>query len=160
MGTRDILDIVLAIVAVASVIVTILTYRASRKDKQPSIRTTIGHGWLGYDGGTRLANFSLLFSIANSGDKPIRVVEATILVKKLHVLIPRGIPGTHNLPFDLSPSEKATFWLGLKEFSRDLYDKGCRGKQTVKAYFADTVGNEYISKSFKIDVDEWAKGKS
>ena len=154
MSLRDILDIILAVVAVVSVTITILAYKSSRKDRQPAIKATIGNGIPVYEGGARLGERCIFLGIANAGDKPVTINQATITVNKKTVFIPSGIPGTHKLPYELKQGEKATYWIDYEKLKSDLHSSGITGTVKLNAFFRDTLDNEYVSKSFKMNLDK------
>jgi hypothetical protein len=155
MNAGDLSDIVTAIVAVASLGLSIYNFYVSQQDKRPVLVAKISNGFLIF--GPEISDLMLRLEVANSGEKQVTVLAVEVAWGRQKAFFP-SIDGTKRIPFELSPSESATFWIPMKDFKVSLRQQGIVGKVRVRACFRDAVGNEYYSRRrFTIDTNESAK---
>jgi hypothetical protein len=126
----------------------------SRREKQPQLCVTLKNGFLTY--GPELSELMLMLEVANRGEKVVTVSSVAISFGKQITFFPRGIEGTTTVPFELALGKSATFWTPLKEFTSSLRRQGVSGKAPIRARFASAVGDEFLSKPFKLDVNHWS----
>jgi hypothetical protein len=153
----DIATILTAGVALAGLILSIYNFYVDRRDKSPRLVAKISNGFL--TSGPELSDLMLLLEIANPGEKMVKISAVEIAWKKRKLFFFKGIDGTVKIPFELQPGDSATFWTPIKEVAWALSEQGCKNQESVKACFRTAVGTEFISKTFPVNVREWAKPK-
>ncbi len=151
MGLRDYLDIVPVLVAIVSVTIAVLTYRASRKDQNPSLKASVANGFFVFNR-SEFGENNLFINISNPGEKAVKINQATITIKGRQIFFSKGLASQQQLPFILAPGESVDFWIGLDTLRSVLRQGGFVGNQKIKAYFTDAVGNVYTSKPFLVEV--------
>jgi len=142
--------IITALVAVSGLLLSIYNFYVSRRDKQPRLVAKIANGFLAY--GPELSEFMLLLEIANPGKIPVKISTVEIAWKKQSLVFIMGIKGTREIPFELAPGDSANFWTPMDGIVETLREQGCKGTATIRARFKSAVGDEYLSKKFKIDL--------
>ena len=148
------LAIVAAIVALYGAVLSTITYRASRRDKQRVIGATLRYGFLTF--GSKLSDPHLLLQASNPGHVPVTVRSAVVVFPdKWQAIVPPG-HGEARLPLDLAPGAGCTFWLDVREIAAALRQRGYRGKVRIRCEFGDATGATHRSKPFKFDIDGWA----
>lgn len=152
---NEVTTILTALVAVVGLILSIYNFYVDRRDKMPRLDAKISNGFL--TSGPEIGDLMLLLEIANPGEKVVKITAVEIKLKKHKLVFIRGIRGTERIPFELPPGNSATFWTPLKEVAFRLKEEGHRGRESIRACFRTAIGNEFISKKFAVDIDEWAK---
>ena len=151
---EDILAIVTAMVAVAGLILSIYNFYIRRQDKKPRLVAEISNGFLTF--GPELSETMLIFEIANPGEIPVKISTVEIAWKKKSLVFIGGIEGTRKFPFELEAGDSAKFWIPIKRVASSLKEEqGCIGSENIRAKFKSAVGNEYLSKKIKFNVDGW-----
>lgn len=91
-------DIVIAIVATMGLILSIVNYTSSRKDKQLKLKVSLQNGFLGLPSG-ELSEIMLLPKVANPTEKAINVVSFSfVLPNNRGTIIFPMLQGTRELP--------------------------------------------------------------
>ncbi|TEU19593.1 MAG: hypothetical protein E3J21_03300 [Anaerolineales bacterium] len=147
-------DIITALVAIAGLGLSIYNLYINRRDKKPRLVAKISNGFLTY--GPELSPPMLLLEIANAGEKKVMISAVEIAWRKHKAVFIKGIDGTRDVPFELPAGESANFWTPLEDFASSLEEEGVSGKVRVRACFRDAIGNQYLSKKLKVDVNEWS----
>ena len=155
LSLSDIVAVVTAVVAVAGLVLSIYNFYLARKDKVPNLKAGISNGFL--PRGPELGDVMVLLEVANTGERPVKISAAEIKWRKNKIVFLSGIPGTLNLPAELSPGDSATFWVPAHEVARTVAKQGGTGQQNIRACFRSAVGTEYVSRNFKFHVEEWLR---
>ncbi len=153
----DIATLLTAVVALAGLILSVYNFYVNRKDKSPRLLAKLTNGFLTY--GPELSDVMVFLEVSNPGEKAVKISAVELIWKKNKLVFVAGINGSTKVPFDLQPGDKATFWTPIQEVARTLRKQGGSGKESIKACFRTAVDQEFISKAFVIDVDEWTKSK-
>ena len=149
---EDLSTLLTALVAVASLSLSIYNFIVSRKDKATRLIARISNGFLTY--GTELGDLMLLFEIANVGEKPVKISTVEVNWKKRKIVFLKRIGGTTKVPFELPSGDSANFWIPIKEVAIALEKEGCTNREYVRACFRTAVGNEFVSKRFRINLKQ------
>jgi hypothetical protein len=155
MTTTEIVIIITTIVAVGGLCLSIYKLYLERRDKRTLLRSKISFGFPANKTNTLDWNdVYLSLEVLNPSEKLVRVSQAEILYGKERILIIHSL-GTHQLPFELPSGQSASIFVPANEFAMLLKAKGYRGEVKIRANFRDAIGNNYQSKKFAIDVNNW-----
>lgn len=146
---------VTAVVAVIGLLLSIYNFYADRKDKTPRLAAKISNGFLA--AGPETSEPMLFLEVANPGEKAVKVSAVELKWRSRKLIFFHGIAGTVGIPFELHPGHSATFWAPLKEVAVALKGEGVTGHESVRACFRTSLGSEFLSKKFKINVHTWAR---
>jgi hypothetical protein len=148
----DFATILTAIVAICGLLLSFYNFYIDRRDKTPRLVAKISNGGLTY--GSEFSELMLFLEIVNPGEKVVKISAVEIRWKKQKFVFLKGIDGTTKIPFELNPGDNAMFWVPMKEVRLALKEKGGKRLESIKACFRTAVGNEFISKSFQIGVED------
>ncbi len=151
LSIENLTAIVTALVAVAGLLLSTYNFYTNRRDKKPRLVAKIANGFLAY--GPEVSEFMLLLEVANLGEKPVKISAVEIAWGKQSLVFVTGIQGTRKIPFELEPGDNANFWTPMEGIANSLREQGGKGKETIRARFKSAVGDEYLSKKFKIDLE-------
>ncbi len=158
MSTEEITNILQTIFAAIGLLITIVGtifgIRNVLKNRRPMLKVTLNNGMV--TSGPHTSDIMFMFHVANIGEKPI-IVSAIELVWRDQPLIIPHISGERILPTKLMPQEGVNFWHSLRNVAYVFLENGVTGIANVKARVRDAVGNEYLSKEFPLNIDEWTK---
>ena len=152
----DLAAFITALVALAGLGLSIYNFILARRDRLPRLRVKLQNGFLTAD--RSLSDLMLIIEVANPATTRVTVTSVGIVFNTHLAVWPGRLPGTVAIPFDLDPGKNASFWTPLRNFAHSLYEEGYRRKVRLRARVSSAVGDEFTSRPFTLDLDEWKPG--
>jgi len=121
------------------------------------LEITMRLGFMGQ--GASTSEILLYLEAANVGDRPVSIssLPSLLLPDEMQlVLIEAG--KLVSFPYVVSPGQRCEVWQAAEGIARSLDEQGYAGEIDIVGRFKDDVGNEYKSKRFRFDIDEWLPG--
>ena len=60
-----------------------------------------------------------------------------------------------NFPHRLEEGESCTVWVEIKEVANALQRDGFKGTVTLRGFYRDQLGTEYLSSAYEFNPDDW-----
>jgi hypothetical protein len=160
-------EIVLAVVAVISILLNIWQYVESRRANEPRIKVKLYPTYINLDDLRQKVRQSsglpgspppncLALEVANHGGVPVNLNGNGILLTDGRNALPVDvITSGGGLPRELAPGKAYCQWVPIDSYARWLPSKGVKGTVRLVGVYRDQLGREYRSKPYEFDVDAW-----
>jgi hypothetical protein len=157
MEDNQLIQIIIAIVAIFGLCLSLYNLYIQRKEKNPSIRVTISSSFISTPG-IGITSPPLFSTIAsNTGLIPVHLSSCGIRLPNNKVLQFIG-PDEHtliSLPKTLLPGQSIKISREFKKIAQDFRTEGYSGIIKLNSYYQDEIDNTYNSKKFKFNIDQW-----
>lgn len=131
-------------------------FRVQQAEKKAKITVTLLTGFLSQ--GRETSPAMLTLEAANSGRQPVTLTSIpSLLLPNDQKVVLTEAESNVQLTYELLPGKSCTFWRDIKQLARSLKGHGYSGQLNIVGEFKDAVGNSYKSKSFPLDIEDWAK---
>ncbi|MGA2698240.1 MAG: hypothetical protein ABSE74_01190 [Methanoregula sp.] len=147
------IQIVIAIVAVAGLVLSIFNFYLQWRDNKPRIKVTITSCFVTTPG-IETSPLLLAFTALNIGKIPVKLSSCGVNLpngKILH-LVGKDQYSINQLPFTLMPGEDFIIYREYETIVQNIRSEGFRGIIKIIAFYRDKIDNKYTSKKTDINV--------
>jgi len=145
--------IITLIIAVYGAILSTYSIWSERQEHKREIKVRLSYGFIRNVLG-QVSPTMIILEALNKGSKTVTLSSmGLILPKKKYLFLAR--PNSYvTFPHDLLDGKNVNVWLETKELAGDLKNEGYSGRIRLRGYYNDAIGNRYISKSVKFNIDK------
>ena len=147
------IQIVIAIVAVAGLVLSIINFYIQWRDNKPRIKVTITSCFVTTPG-IETSPLLLAFTALNIGKIPVKLSSCGVNLPNSKILHLVGINQytINPLPFTLKPGENFITYREYETIVQNIKSEGFRGIIKIIAFYGDQIDNKYTGKKTKINV--------
>ena len=140
------------IVAIYGAILSTYNFVSKIREKKRRIKVNFSFGFLtGVSG--QLSPDMLLLTAVNTGYRPIILNSVGfILPNNKTAVIPIPLSNV-NFPYELKEGKDCLVWTEVKEFAKELKEKGFKGRIKLIAFYKDSLDTIHKSKPLIFDID-------
>lgn len=142
------------LIAITTVIGTIISVLAFQRLAKPRIVVEISNGMVTFNNGD-ISDLMLFFKALNNGQKTVYLSSAFLQLPDGRPLAFMKLPGDMQLPCKLPPEKSGSLWYGVKELANDLKRENYNGQVSIIACYRDEVGRVYKSKPWNFDIEKY-----
>lgn len=147
--------IVTALVAVYGAGLSTWTFYHNRARTRIRLNIEIAMGFLPVMG-SGLGPTNLILEVSNPGHRAVTVQPPSILLPDGRQVVFMNPNSEVEFPFELREGKNCHSWTPLRDLAIQIGDAGLSGTVDLVASVKDLVGNEFKSKKWPLDVDDWS----
>lgn len=133
------------------------------KERFKTIKVSLGIGLIKYPvpfGTSKSVSDPILSVDANNHTNRIAVLEIPeieLSSKDKSILV--NYKSNITFPYELKPYNRCVAWVDLKNFAKNMVEKGHSGTIRIRGVYRDALGKKYKGKYMDLDLDEWTQKK-
>ncbi len=146
--------IITLLVALYGAILSTYTIINERKEHKREIKVTLSFGLIEQG---EVSPPMVILSALNTGSKTVTLSSKGLILPNKKILFFVRQDDCFPFPYDLVEGKDVMVWREAKELANKLKQEGLLGKIKLKGFFRDAIGNRYVSKAVKFDIEDWSK---
>jgi hypothetical protein len=149
----DSVDIITALVALYGAVLATITFVHQRRKDRTEVTTTLSIGLEALP--SYVSEPQLLLQAANTGFRPVTLGSGFLKLPDNRTLVFPNARSDVRFPHELQPGKSCLTMTDVREVANELRSEGFSGIIEIRAAYRDQTDKEYVSKPFKLNLNEW-----